>query len=71
MSNLRKDIEEICKDILYNTHVDSEKRRLVDSKENQLEMACPCCGDSKTNPSNGQNDARALVRSGAFLIIFR
>jgi len=51
MSNLRKDIEEICKDILYHTHVDSEKRRLIDSKENQLEMACPCCGDSKTNPS--------------------
>ena len=49
MSDLRKDIIEIVEDILQHSHTDLEKRRLNTDKENQLEMACPCCGDSKTN----------------------
>jgi hypothetical protein len=49
MSDLRKDIIEIVQDILYHSHTDDEKRRLVTDKEEQLEMACPCCGDSKSN----------------------
>ncbi len=48
---LRKDIIEVVEDILYHAHADTEKRRLDSSKEEQLEMACPCCGDSKTNSS--------------------
>tara|TARA_R110000737_G_C14598879_1_gene488747 strand:+ start:1331 stop:2416 length:1086 start_codon:yes stop_codon:yes gene_type:complete len=49
MSDLKKDIVEIVTDILYHAHSDDEKRRLESSKELQLEMACPCCGDSNTN----------------------
>lgn len=51
MEKLRKDIISICEDILYQNHSDSEKRRLEKSKQEQLEMACPCCGDSKSNSS--------------------
>ena len=49
MGDLRKDITKIVEEILYVSHKDDEKRRLDTSKEEQLEMACPCCGDSKTN----------------------
>ena len=49
MGDLRKDIISIVEDILYHSHTDEEKRRLDTSKEDQLEMACPCCGDSKMN----------------------
>jgi len=51
MVDLRKDIEKIVEDILYHAHTDIEKRRLVKDKTEQLEMACPCCGDSLTNSS--------------------
>jgi len=51
MSDLRKDIIEIVDDILISSHGDGEKRRLVKDKEGQLEMACPVCGDSKSNPT--------------------
>ena len=51
MGNLRTDIVEIVEDILYHSHTNEEKRRLNDMKEEQLEMACPVCGDSKTNNS--------------------
>lgn len=51
MADLRKDIIEIVEDILNKEHKDTEKRRLEKSKEDKLEMACPCCGDSRTNSS--------------------
>jgi len=51
MTDLRKDIEKVVEDILYSSHTDAEKRKLVKDKQDQLEMACPCCGDSKTNTS--------------------
>jgi hypothetical protein len=49
MADLKKDIEEIVTDILYHSHTDPEKRRLEKHKELELSMACPICGDSKTN----------------------
>jgi hypothetical protein len=50
-STLREDIIKVVQDILDEVHTDKEKRTLDNHKEKQLEMACPCCGDSNKNTS--------------------
>jgi hypothetical protein len=51
MSKIRENVINIVQDILYTNHKHEEKRKLITQKENQLEMACPVCGDSRTNPT--------------------
>lgn len=48
---LREDIVNIVQSILNETHTVVEKRNINSYKKNQLEFACPVCGDSSKNHS--------------------